>query len=318
MEKDELDLLEHRIQTINKKIDKGGLEEEDRLNLSVELGLLNSEKRYILEGGARLKSDDNIGDLDFLLKKKKSILSDITKNLEFLPPDHVEMPKFNMIRNTLQAQSEYLAAKRRVILENRSLSELSRYIRLAEEDGVEIVASHLEHEAELQYYKPEKTESRKKEFTVNFQKIALILAVFFFLVALYGGISWRKTPYDKTIIRSYVVGRAHYLNGNELFVKGDYQGGVNDYTIAAAFFNRASDEAYLAAASKRGKMNIYFDYKGKFFQQWEKISLKMAESSKAFKSNDPEKGALYANEASSMTGMANSYNQFAEEAWSLL
>lgn len=317
MQGDEFDLLEKRIDHIKGELGKR-VEENVKRELSIKLELLLAKRQYLIQGGPALKSDDSLGDIDFQLKKKKKIINDLSRGIELLPYDDVERPGFEKILRVLSAQYDYLTAKRKVILENRSLPELSHYIRLAEEEDVEIYASPLEHEAELQAYKPSVKESRKKVFAPNFQKMGLYIAIIFFLIALYAGISWRKTPYDREIIRSYGIGRAYYFDGNDRFIKGDYQGAVNSYATAAAFFNRAKSEADLAASTKKGKMNIYFENKGEFFHQWELISLKMADSSNAFRLSDTVKGAQYANEASSMVSTANTYNDMAEEAWSLL
>jgi hypothetical protein len=180
------------------------------------------------------------------------------------------------------------------------------------------MASTLEHEAELGRFKPKKIEQRKKEFVVDFQKITIVLVIFFLFLAVYLGVFWRKTPYDQDIIRSYVIARNHYIAGNDFYISGDYINSIKEYATAAAFFDQASDTAELAATSKSGKMSIYFSNKGRFFAVWEEISLKMIDSSEESLYGNQDLGVEYVEDAVEMAEIADRYNKLADEAWRLL
>ncbi len=317
---DEIDLLDTRIakkeKLIKEAAEKGDKKAEE-LYLN-KLALLKAKKKYIESGGNELKAPDDPGQIEFDLKAKKTLLADFKIHIKHLPQDDVDVPLYQEIENILKAQVEYLSAKYLVITENRPISELSRYIRLTESEGVDLISSGLEHEADVHAYKPKKVKARKKEFHFDLRKIPLIIAVIFLLFSVYIGTSWRKTPYDREIIRSYVVARNYYISGNNNYMQGNYESSVRDYAIAAAYFNKASKEAQSAAATQSGRMRLYFDYKGKFFIEWEKISLKMVDSSNEFKSGDHVEGADLAQEAVTMAERAMDLNELSEEAWSLI
>jgi hypothetical protein len=324
MQKDEINVLkarlkkrEEELKTAEEKGDSKAVE-----FLISEAALLNAEILYIKSGGKVLKAPDDPAQLEFLLKEKKTILKEFESkiNLSFFqsPEEQIKLENYRKIERILKAQCEYLTAKHTIITEDRHLTELRRWIKLTEDEGVEIVASTLEHEAEIESFRPSKKEKEKKEFVIEFRKVALAMAVVFIILAVYFGTYWRKTPYDRGIIRDYVVARNHYLTANDYYVTGDYENSKKEYAIAAAFFNRAENGAGLAAKSRRGKMRLYFENKKMFFEQWELIGLNMIKSSEEFQSGDPDVGTEYVVEAVGMAELAGRYNREAEEAWRLL
>jgi hypothetical protein len=317
---DELSLLSYRIRKYEKLLkDVKEKKDEKAIDLySAKLALIKAKKKYLELGGNTLKTSDDLPEIEFHLKEKKTIIQEITRNVKVLPKNDVEYSIYKEIEKIIGSQREYLKAKHHVISEDRPVKELGSYMQLAEADGIDIIASPLEHEAELHSFKPTKREKRKKEFTIDFRKLAVVIAVFFLLLSLYFGIFWRKTPYDREIIRNYVVARTHFLSGNEYYVSGNFENSIREYATAAAFFNRASKEADRASSDESGKMQIYFANKRKFFHEWEKISLKMLDSSKEFQSGDPALASVYAVEVVDMAELAETYDKLAEEAWGLL
>jgi hypothetical protein len=320
MSKDEVDLLIHRIRK-NEEILKEAEEKGDATSvefLSSRLSLLKIEAKYLLAGGDVLEAPDILSQLEFALSKKRILLRDLESSIQYMKRDDIETPKYREIKRILSAQCEYLSAKEKILSENRSLSELRVYLQLAEENGVHIVTSTLEHEAEVGRFKPKKIEPRKKEFVVDFRKITAVLVIFFLVLAVYLGAFWRKTPYDRDIIRSYVIARNHYIAGNDYYISGDYINSIKEYATAAAFFDQASETAELAATSKSGKMSIYFSNKGRFFTVWEEISLKMIDSSEESLYGNQDLGVEYVEDAVEMADIADRYNRLADEAWRLL
>jgi hypothetical protein len=320
MPEDEVDTLIHRIRK-NEEMLKEAEEKGDHTAvefLSSRLTLLKIEAKYQLAGGDSLEAPDNLSQLEFSLSKKRTMLRELENAIKYMQRDDIETPKYREMHRILSAQCEYLSAKEKIISENRSLSELSAYIQLTEENGVHIVTSALEHEAEVGRFKPKKTEPRKKEFVVDFQKITIVLVIFFLVLAVYLGGFWRKTPYDRDIIRSYVIARNHYIAGNDYYISGDYINSIKEYATAAAFFDQASDTAKLAAASKSGKMYVYFSNKERFFTVWEEISLKMIDSSEESLYGNSDLGIEYVEDAVEMADLADRYNRLADEAWRLL
>jgi hypothetical protein len=316
---DEITIVKERIKK-KEKLLKEAEDKGDKKSIeknAVELSLLLVREGFLEVGGPLLEAPDDLAQINFLLKKKKALLDELESNLSNFPKSNVEYPNYKEIERTLNAQCEYLRAKYTVISERRPLQELGRYMQLSEAEGVCLVASPLEHEAELKRFKPGKKEKRKKGLVLDFRKIALVLIVLSLLFSFYVGSSWRKTPYDREIIRSYVTARNHYLLANDYYVLGDYSNSIKEYATAAAFFNQAKIKGELAASSQSGKMKIYFDNKRKFFEGWEQISLKMIESSKAFQSDNFSQGKEYAGDAVRMADQAQSYNLIAEEAWRL-
>ncbi|GBE19247.1 MAG TPA: hypothetical protein ENH13_01615 [Euryarchaeota archaeon] len=320
MPEDEVDILIQKIGLTEEhlKVSRAKGDENEADFLAAKLALLKTEAKYLLAGGNSLESPDVLAQIDFVLSKKKALLAELERNINNLPDNYIELAKYRRIEKILSAQIEYLSAKHRVIAENRRLSELGIYIQLAEENGVDIVPSALEHEAELDRFKPKKREKRKKELVIDFRMVAVVLIVFLLIFSIYLGAFWRKTPYDREIIRSYVIARNHYIAGNNYYTQGEYLGAVKEYATAAAFFNQAKETADLAASSRSGKMNIYFQNKGRFFAVWEEVSRKMIESSEQSLYGDPELAVKAVEDAVDLAGIANNYNDLAEEAWRLL
>jgi hypothetical protein len=320
MPEDELRLLKRRVITkteLLKEAERRGDIRTAKL-LSIKLDLLKTEASYLESGGTTLKAPDDLSQIEFILRQRFALLEEMRGNMSKLPENDIDLQGFKEIEKVISAQCEYLSAKRAVISEERSLSELGRYIQLAEENGVRFSASPLEREADLERFKPPKIEKRKKEFVLDFRQVALIITVIFLIFSVYIGTSWRKTPYDREIIRSYVVARNHQITGNDYYTGGDFEKAIKEYAIAAAFFNRASENAELAAKSKSGKMYIYFNNKRKFFEGWEQISLKMIESSREFQTGDHNLAASHVRKAVEMAELAATYNNVAEEAWGLI
>jgi|GEM_PF-5496980 len=320
MPEDDVDILIQRIR-LTEEHHKAASAKGDEIEaefLAAKLALLKTEAKYLLAGGKSLESPDVLAQIDFALSKKKALLAELERSLKGMPQDYIELAKYRRIEKIISSQCEYLSAKHTVIAENRRLSELGIYIQLAEENGVDIVPSTLEHEAELDRFKPRKMEKRKKELVIDFRMVAVVLIVFLLIFSVYLGAFWRKTPYDREIIRSYVIARNHYIAGNTYYTQGEYLGAVKEYATAAAFFNQAKETADLAASSRSGKMNVYFQNKGRFFTVWEEVSLKMIESSEQSLYGDPELAVKAVEDAVDLAGIANSYNELAEEAWRLL
>jgi len=320
MPEDEVDILIQRIRLTEEhlKVSKAKDDVDETDFLAAKLALLKTEAKYMLAGGRSLEAPDILAQIDFALSKKKALLAELERNIKVMPRDYLELAKYRRIEKILSAQIEYLSAKQTVIAENRKLSELGIYIQLAEENGVDIVPSALEHEAELDRFKPKKREKRKKELVIDFKMVAVVLIVFLLIFSVYLGAFWRKTPYDREIIRSYVIARNHYIAGNNYYTRGEYLGAVKEYATAAAFFDQAKETADLAAESRSGKMNVYFQNKGRFFAVWEEVSRKMIESSEQSLYGDPELAVKAVEDAVDLAGIANSYNELAEEAWRLL
>jgi hypothetical protein len=320
MPEDELKNLQQRIKTKEELLKEAKSRGDSKVAeiLSTKLSILKTEGSYLESGGKTIKAPDDPAEIDFLLKKKRALLDEMKGNTSKLPQGDIDLKGFKEIEKVISGQCEYLSAKRAVISESRSLSELGRYIQIAEDNGVQFSASSLEREADLERFKPSKVAKRKNEFTLDFRKIALIGTVFFLLLSVYISTSWRKTPYDREIIRNYVVARNHQITGNDYYTSGDFENSIREYATAAAFFNRASKNAEFAAGTKSGKMFIYFNNKRKFFEEWEQISLKMIESSREFQSGNHNLAASHVGEAVEMAELAASYNNVAEEAWSLL
>ena len=320
MPEDEITLLLQRIKKKKEDLREAEAQGDKATSelLSTRLTLLNAEMSYLESGGSSINAPDSPSKLEFLLKEKKALLEEFKRNINHLPNGDIELSKYREIERILNAQYEYLSAKHKVISENRPVKELGRYMQLAEAEGVQIVASLLEHEVELKRFKPAKKERKKREFTVDFRKIPTIIVVLLLIFSLYTGLFWRKTPYDRDIIRNYVVARNHYIAANDHYVAGDYENSGKEYAVAAAYFNKASKDADLAAKDESGKMQIYFDNKRRFFQEWERISLRMIESSKEFQVGSARLGAAHAEEVVDMAETAGTYNRLAEEAWSLL
>ncbi len=283
-----------------------------------KLALLRAEERYLQSGGRSLSVPDNLRDIELILEEKKELLKELKNNLVHLPQRDIDSRKFRDVGRILGAQIEYLLAKHSVILENRSFKELSSYIQLASEDGVEILCSPLEHEAEAEIFRPAKKVKKKRELTLDFRRLSLILVVLLVVMATYFGTVWRRTPYDRDIIRSYSVGRNHYLKANDYYVQGTFKNSIHEYQVAAAFFKKASQQAGKAAGTKTGKMNEYFAAKKNFFETWEDISLVMTKSGREFMKGDPSVGSAYAMDAVKMAQTASEYNKAAEDAWSLI
>jgi hypothetical protein len=320
MTEDEAELLLRRIQKkedLVKEAKKSG-DKKTVKDLSMRIALLEWEVIYVDSGGNSLNAPDDISQIEFMITNKKTSLEGFKRNIKLLPNDDIDLAKYTKIIETLTAQIEYLSAKRKVIIENRHLKELAKYIKIAESEGVRIIASPLEHQADVSRFKPVKREKRKKGFTIDTSKISIYVIIFFLLLSVYIGTSWRKTPYDRAIIRNYVVARNHYIEGNNNYVTGDYENSMKEYAIAATFFSKASADATLASNSNKGKMSIYFNNKRRFFKQWEDISIKMVESSKEFESGDPNVAAAYAEEVVWMAEIAETYNNLADEAWGLI
>ncbi|RMF89903.1 MAG: hypothetical protein D6733_05255 [Methanobacteriota archaeon] len=324
MREDELYLLRHRLKKREEELQKAEAAGDAKKVslLSAEAALLRAEIRYLESGGASLEPPDDPAQLEFLLKEKRSLLSEFEKriNLSFFqtPEEQVKLQRYRDIERILKAQCEYLSAKHAIVTENRNIGELREWIKIAEEEGVKIIGSVLEHEAEVESFRPVKKERKKKEFVLDFRKMALGVAVLLLLLSFYFGIFWRKTPYDKEIIRSYVIARNHYIAANEHYVSGRYEDSRREYAIAAAFFNKAEQAAELAERGVHGKMRTYFDFKRKFFSQWELISLNMMRSSDEFRMGDPDAGAALALEAVEMAEKAAAYNGEAEKAWRII
>jgi hypothetical protein len=318
---DEVDRLKKRIEQKEAALESAKKEEEDTFikPLETQIKLLKLELEYSKGGGATLKAPDKLSQIEFLMTKKRELLRGFEKGLEDFPTNHIEYNKYSKIMDTVLAQYEYLAAKQTVIAENRALNELGRYIQIAESDGVKIVASTLEHEAQLDTFKPVKKE-RKKEplFVLDFRKMALIVTVLLLFLSVYVGTVWRKTPYDRDIVINYVTARNHYIKATDGYMAGDFEKSTREYAIAAAFFNKAAKDADLAKEAKSGKMEVYFDNKKKFFQSWEQISLKMTASSAEFDSGNYDEGVNLVVESVGLSKLANSYNELAEQAWSII
>lgn len=319
MNRDELKLLRQRL---NRKQEQ--LTEAENTNdqssvssLSAAIELINVEIEYFEKGGETLKTSDDLLNLSLLIKEKNKLLERLEKQLKSLPDDDINLAKYSSMERILKAQIDYLNAKHTILSENRNISELGRWLGFAEKEGVKIISTPLEHQAELELFKPAKHE-KQKTFVIEFKKIAIVLTLLLIIAAFYMGVYWRKTPYDREIIRAYVVANNVYVTGNADYTSGNYTDSEKKYLTAAAYFNKAKTHAGMAASSQRGKMKIYFGYKEKFFTQWEAISLEMAESSRDFISEEYNSAADHAVEAVNMAKIANDYNRDAEEAWRLL
>jgi len=286
--------------------------------LEAKIALLKAEAFFLESGGAALKAPDELSEIDFLLSGKKRLLEELREAMGRKQVEDVELERYRRIERLLAAQCSYLEAKRRVVSENRSLSELARYIRLAEEEGVEIVSSPLEHEAEVSLFKAPKRRRKVRKPVLEPRRLAIFLAALLLVFSFYIGVAWRKTPYDREIIRSYLIARGHYMEGSREYVAGDFESSMREYAMAAAFFHKASEQAGLAAESQLGRMRRYFSYKRKFFHGWEMISLAMLNSSREFKSGDPSLGYAYAEDAVDMAEEAQRYNKAAEEFWRII